>query len=131
MKKVLVFALLALSATTFGQSSFTKVFSHWSIMEEGELASHVEFEHSVTFRYDPNGKSSLLIKNDASPITQIYRQQGKVTSNGSIYGFNVKNSDGYTMQVYITEDKSMVMIGFTSDLSWVYNDVATGNETSL
>jgi hypothetical protein len=131
MKKVLVIALLALSATTFGQSSFTKVFTHWSIMEEGELASHAEFEHSVTFRYDPKGKSSLLIKNDVSPITQIYRQQGKVTSNGSIYGFNVKNSDGYTMQVYITKDKSMVMIGFTPDLSWVYNDVATGNQASL
>jgi hypothetical protein len=122
MKKVLVIALLALSATTFGQSSFTKVFTHWSIMEEGELASHVEFEHSVTFRYDPNGKSSLLIKNDASPITQIYRQQGKVLSSSTLYLFNVKNSDGHSINVCIKKDKSAVILDFTKQITWVYND---------
>jgi hypothetical protein len=144
MKKVIAFVFVSVffmscagtagdnkSNTALGVTSFVKVFTHWSKMEEGELSSHAEFQHVVTFLYDPNGKSSVQIKNDVSPLTQIYRQHGEIRSDGKVYGFYAKNGDGHTLEVFFTKDNSAVMLTFTPELSWVYSNMTGDNSASL
>ena len=142
MKKVLVIAIVSVffmscsgtrvdTKSNLKLTSFSKVFNQWSTVKEGELAAQMEFKHIVTFVYEPNGKSSIHVKNYDIGITDIYRQDGEIELSDGLYGFDVKDMHDRSLKAWISKDNDSVMIVFTSDRCWIYNNMPTSNSASL
>jgi hypothetical protein len=123
MKKVLVLALLALSATTFGQDSFIEKYKNQNIFIGGELKKTLESYYTIHFAYKEHNQSELRLINQFGVETSLYKQVNEIAFLPTIknaFTFDAIDENGNLVVVIISS--KVVNIREESGLSVIYNN---------